>query len=484
MNGVRSTFMRKGYLLTALAALLLLAASSGTASAQTVGFVGDTTIMTMEGAGVPGTGIPAVTVTVGRTVSRDNPNAFENAGELTLQHNGRTYAGSTITGPEGAITDDGTGSGGNLTFSPGVNEITLTIVIPQDDADWDDETLVLTLRTTEPGVVPSPAQATIMIEDNEPMPAFRFHRTTIDVTETSDTSVDLSVGVGAYRSIGEGRLAGALSALATENGGANDGIILLAINPPLAHGVTDEYPVTLSIDVNGTDTPLGTDQYVAAARAYNIGNISAAAAIDSPITLNIKANPDLAGFQDPTITLTLVDGRRTANKMAGGGAISNGMAVLNVISNEPKPTVSFSPTDVSVMEGGSVTSTLLASGQFGAEVGIVKLSVEGDAMVGLYQDGEMLEEMDGYVMVDLGDTNSARLTAMSYEDPDLMDGDMAHKTWMIMEADGAHIDGDADWLTVTVEGATAVPALPLIGQLLLALFLMAGGSRLYRRRRG
>ena len=28
----------------------------------------------------------------------------------------------------------------------------------------------------------------------------------------------------------------------------------------------------------------------------------------------------------------------------------------------------------------------------------------------------------------------------------------------------------------------AVPALPLIGQLLLALFLMAGGARLYRRR--
>ena len=35
MNGSRSTFMRKGYLLTALAAAVLLAASSGTAWAQT-----------------------------------------------------------------------------------------------------------------------------------------------------------------------------------------------------------------------------------------------------------------------------------------------------------------------------------------------------------------------------------------------------------------------------------------------------------------
>ena len=34
MNGVRSIFMRKGYLMTALLAAVLLAASSGTAWAQ------------------------------------------------------------------------------------------------------------------------------------------------------------------------------------------------------------------------------------------------------------------------------------------------------------------------------------------------------------------------------------------------------------------------------------------------------------------
>ena len=33
-------------------------------------------------------------------------------------------------------------------------------------------------------------------------------------------------------------------------------------------------------------------------------------------------------------------------------------------------------------------------------------------------------------------------------------------------------------------GIQAVPALPLFGQLLLALFLMLGGARLYRRRQG
>ena len=38
MNGARTTFMRKGYWLTALAAAVLLAASPGTALAQTATF--------------------------------------------------------------------------------------------------------------------------------------------------------------------------------------------------------------------------------------------------------------------------------------------------------------------------------------------------------------------------------------------------------------------------------------------------------------
>ena len=38
MNVARSTFMRKGYLLTALTVAVLLAAFSGTAFAQTIGF--------------------------------------------------------------------------------------------------------------------------------------------------------------------------------------------------------------------------------------------------------------------------------------------------------------------------------------------------------------------------------------------------------------------------------------------------------------
>ena len=56
-------------------------------------------------------------------------------------------------------------------------------------------------------------------------------------------------------------------------------------------------------------------------------------------------------------------------------------SAFTVESDEPIPTVSFSPTDVTVDEGGSVESVLIAEGALGAEVGMVTLSVKaGDAM--------------------------------------------------------------------------------------------------------
>ena len=75
------------------------------------------------------------------------------------------------------------------------------------------------------------------------------------------------------------------------------------------------------------------------------------------------------------------------------------------------------------------------------------------------------------------------LTISADSDRALEDGMTSSATLTIESANGATI-GDRDSLTVTVSGSTAVAALPLLAQLLLALFLMAGGARLYRRRNG
>ena len=72
------------------------------------------------------------------------------------------------------------------------------------------------------------------------------------------------------------------------------------------------------------------------------------------------------------------------------------------------------------------------------------------------------------------------LTIRADEDESLLDGQTKTATLTIVDAGGADI-GDRDAVTVTVRGSTAVPALPLVGRLLLGLFMMAGGARLYRR---
>ena len=91
--------------------------------------------------------------------------------------------------------------------------------------------------------------------------------------------------------------------------------------------------------------------------------------------------------------------------------------------------------------------------------------------------------MDGMFEVDLMDSANAILTVSADSDRALEDGMTSMATLKIESANGADI-GDGDTVSVTVNGSTAVPALPLLGQLLLALFLMAGGARLYRRRQG
>jgi hypothetical protein len=191
------------------------------------------------------------------------------------------------------------------------------------------------------------------------------------------------------------------------------------------------------------------------------------------VTLTIDGTPSNTGLvESPAKT-----GKR-------GDITIGSPLVVTVDSDEMAPTLSFSPTDVTIDEGGMTSTRLIADGMSATEVGMVKLMVEGDAMVDLYHEDTMLEEMDGYVMVDMGMSNSARLTARSTSDPDLNDGDMAYKAWKLMEGSSDAMVGDDYWFRVDVRGSTAVPALPLIAQLLLALFLMAGGSRLYRRRNG
>ena len=380
------------------------------------------------------------------------------------------------------------GANNEIAFDAASNHATLVITKAEDD-NWASESLTLSLRANA-GTSIGPDLMLTMV-DNEAQPIADFDPNPVMLHEGSETDVLLTVDVP----MGTRTTTRPITALnALSNSGDE---LVLSVSPAGAIGTAAD-----QCGARNTPSVVAWSPQVAFHRdgISTTANIAAmhpgAADADDtevdPITLNACA--DMKGFQDKSITLAVIgttnSGRRglTIRTNAGAlvGTIGTGSPlVININSDEEVPTLSFSPTDVEIAEGESTMTRLIAEGKYGAEVGMVKLMVEGDAMVDLYQDGEMLEEMGGYVMVDLGDSNTAELMAMSIESRELQDGDMAYKAWKLVEGetDGAHI-GEGSWFKVDVVGSTAVPALPLIGQLLLALFLMAGGSRLYRRRRG
>ena len=205
----------------------------------------------------------------------------------------------------------------------------------------------------------------------------------------------------------------------------------------------------------------------------------------STATIGVEACGDMSGFNDDMVTFSFV-GMSLMGVPTGYGNVAAGADLVVTVRSEgeDKPTVSFATTSIAVDEGDTNTVAIIADGKLGPEVGMVMVSMSGDAMLSLWQGMDMLEaDDDGMFAVDLGGSANTILTISADSDAALEDGMTSSGTISIESANGALI-GDRDSVTVTVSGSTAVAALPLLAQLLLALFLMAGGARLYRRRNG
>ena len=517
MNGARSTYMRRGYLLTALAAAVLLAASSGTAYAQrvTIGFDGTSGTIS-ENAYISNDALlqpQMVKIKVEGLSAVSRPGDITSQlGEVTITPSANVYLGtvSALTGaftPLDAVSEGGTGvpltaglTTGNASLFANTDEVTLVVAqsgTGAGDNNWFNESIELKLTVGTAGRASvSPDVFTLMIEDRNVAPVAAFTASSFSLTEGGNRDVSLGIFEGAKDRGIPGITAGAADAEGPFASGSG-------------YGETDDL-ITLRVSNHTMVTPgdcvrtPGADNYGryaiglgAEADAWtsatfrNTGLITTIGTVSAMATgtltaLNIQACPDMAGISNPEVTLTILDRNLVERPPGPNGNITVGPPLMiTAESDEAGPTLSFSPTDITINEGESTESVLLAEGPNADEVGMVRLAIEGYAMVSLMQDGEMLEEMDGMVYVDLDGKSSARLTAMSHSDPDLMDGETKYKAWKLMDgaADGVTI-GEGYWLRIDVMGSTAVPALPLVGQLLLALFLMAGGSRLYRRRQG
>ena len=516
MNGARTTFMRRGYLLTALAAAVLLAASPGTASAQSIGFVGTSGSVAEAASFEPGAfeGPHAIMIK-GSGIPASRRESILDAAELNVTGTGR-YA---IVNPAGglsvtqtALPATGTPIELDADYFNDNDEATLLVLQGATDGatdgNWLDERITFTL-SAGPATGISPNVYVVTVNDPDVAPVAKFDAPSFTLTEGSERVVALDIVSGTT-----GRNTGLPSAATSSTG--NGGMVAISVSnhqmvtiggadsgcaPTAASGTNllGQTRKAVHIELATGDWPVPDADAVAAfgrtarlTTTVTVENLANTATGTGTADMTIIAC-DVAGFRNQSVTLTILGTPSTGGLVESAtkpmdekrGDIAIGAPLtVTVDSDEMAPTLSFSPTDVTIDEGGSTSTRLIADGASATEVGMVKLMVEGDAMVDLYHEDTMLEEMDGYVMVDMGMSNSARLTAMSMSDPDLMDGDMAYKAWKLMEGSSDAMVGDDYWFRVDVRGSTAVPALPLVGQLLLALFLMAGGSRLYRRRRG
>ena len=484
MNGARTTFMRRGYLLTALAAAVLLAASPGIASAQTPSVSITSSVTVNENAATGSTTNPPVKVTVRVSGLPSGPTGNDGQGNPTARQRAidalgdLTYRVENPASGASQVTVDPTGQANAVldTALEDTDEIELTLT-SSDDTNWIDESFTLAVVSTANINTGDPLQGTI--KDDEFVPVAKFSRTNIKITENSSTnlSVEVQTNSGAP---------GAADTVLVANNNATDGVIL-NVSPADAVFVIVDGTTECPTDGSDPPAPLGISTPSGSTATYDATEgtltINGLATLGTAQAFTLQACDDMTGFRDPMITLSF----DAESLMSASGNVTAGMdAMIHIESDEVPPTVGFTPTDIAIPEGGSTRVIIAAEGDLSGEISTVTLSQEGDAMVYLHDsDGTaIMPGDDGYVRVDLAGQSSTRLSAVSMSDPDLMDGETKTRTWKIQEMDGVAPQDDGYWLTVTVNGSTAVPALPLVAQLLLALFLMAGGSRLYRRRQG
>ena len=513
MNGARSTYMRKGYLLTALAAAVLLAASSGTAWAQkSIGF-DKSSGSVMETAfivsGPVSSKHPPLELKVrvkgllpvgdsGRLTGLGPVNVSSSDADGLLIYRVLPTASGRPQPPEVVAADADL-----MEHFTSTDEVTLLVARNASaavrDDNWVDNDVVVTLSAGS-GVVSSPNQVVVTVVDEDVAPVVKFDRADVLLTEDSDTSVAIDImsgsrtqriptGLNADATYGDLKLSvsnpGSVAvdaACVTDPKDAKYGAKALSISAMRTNDAGVESPLDDAMVFDNVGGTITFDD-------LNVGDLAGPDPGDVARTDNgggIKLMLQACGdndFRDMNIALAFVASGLRSSSL--GSVTAGDPAMINIRSNDATPTVEFFPTDVFIDEGGEHDVLLSATGENSADVMMATLRVEHDETdVGLYyKGGDKIEpNADGTLTVKIMD-GQVRLTAMSYSDPDLMDGDMAKKTWIIMSADGAEV-GEGYWYTVNVSGSTAVPALPLVGQLLLALFLMAGGARLYRRRQG
>ena len=464
--------MRNHCLLTTLTAAVLLAASAGTALAQQrprIAFTPRSGSVNEGATAATDAEHPLLTVTVrawnlpagpagegadGQPTARQQ--AIDKLGDITIETEGIGRREAATVSPlydTPAALDEDAVFAASDTFH-------LTVDPVQDDDSLNDE-FSLRLRSTESINTGARYRGTVI--DDDPLATATFSRTDVSVFEGSDAP--LSVRVAAP----EGR------SFPTQAGNQN---IVLRATPGAAVGLAacptegeSDHALRIWSETETLSPGPGRGEITIDKRIANYQS--------GPADLRLTACGDMSDFRDSTVTLAFQD----SSLQTPAGRIADGPpAIIQILNDDPLPSVSLSTPALTIDEGMTQTVAIIAQGDLANAVMRVGVQVTGDALISLLQDGRRLRaNAAGSFTVDLGEDGISVLTIRADEDVSLTDGQARTATVTIVDAGGADI-GDRDSVIVTVNGSTVVPALPLMGQLLLALFMMAGGARLYRRR--
>ena len=586
MNGVRSIFMRKGYLLTALAAAVLLAASSGTAWAQDIGIKS----VKVDAANSDNEVNEGTTTTVTVTLTDEWPAAT--AASITL----------AIVAPAGDDENDrdsgelANGKGNlelNATTGGGPADLLLGSTMLAVNKDQDEVSIALLVNDDLDAVdekfeVTAALQAIDAVTDADALTGNFVGKIVDDETQTYEFEVedddDEILENGSFRMTLKAKpnrptqeqveiYLRAPKGYKTHNAtpGEETAISSVSLGPDAADGdnptLQTLYVQTPSNDENRTDDAIMLEALTGSVTSNRVVGTS------DPITvLDIHQLPtDISGEANGADE----DGKETdavVTMVAEGGKAFLYVTVMNEDGDDDRisddedftvtPTLSGSqvldgrimPTNMKMTsddeEGssgryvvGPFTLEAVNDEDIGMETLTVSLDVTGDKDYGSGTSS-------GTFSIDITDKTEPLVSVKdgAYEAIMMAVGDAVAQgdVVMIMTADmfdmaegytasfGASVEGDSisasasgDRITLTASSdvtgeskvtvtATArmasssfipsqtvsnvaeitfpvmvvedepepVPALPLFGQLLLALFMTAGGARLYRRRQG
>ena len=385
--------------------------------------------------------------------------AIDELGEITIETEGIGRREAATISP---VYDTHTALDEDTVFASS-DRFQLTVTPVQDGDSLNDE-FTLRLRSTEAISTGSAFRGTVI--DDDPLGTATFSHTDIRVFEESTAELRIRLTAAQGRS------------LPTRFDTRGNADIVLAVTPGAA--VRVEACPTEGDRSNALRVWSETETL---ARGPGWGEVTIDKDISeyaqAPAELRLTACGDMTEFRDSRFTLAFKESslHTRAGRIAAGPP-----AVIQVRNDDPLPTVSLAPPEIAVDEGKTRTFAIAAEGRLAGAVMRVGVAVAGEALISLWQDGARLRANAGRIhTVALGENAISKLTIRADADETLADNQTKAATVTIVDAGGADI-GDQDTLTVTVRGSTAVPALPLVGQLLLALLLTAAAARLYRRR--